>query len=242
MSDELGISTPAQEPIVTPTEQQEKMLPQSLVKKIAAQEKEEGYLRGKREAEAEYKRLLQEREAKATTQVASEQVQRNEQVPRDVDANVIYQQVQERLNEDLRKKQLEEEMSQVANNYLSRVDLARKSYDDFDDITKDFDPTAFPQVTYLVSGIENAGDVVYELAKNPAKLVMIDALAQKNPKHAQSELLKLSRSISENRAALAQADSQSVAAPLDQLQPSRISGSNGKMSIKDLRAQPWLKG
>lgn len=221
----------------TPQQAQERMLPQSAVKKIAAQEKEEGYLRGRREAEEEYQRKLAEAQ-----QLAQNQAQRNETAPRQVDADAIYQQVQEKWNAEMQKRQLEQEMSQVANNYLAKMELGRKAYNDFDTVTADFDPTAFPQLTYLVSGIENAGDVVYELSKNPSKLVMLDTLAQKSPKHARAELLKLAQSIASNNAAMMEAEQNGTAAPLDQLQPSRISGSNGKMSISDLRKQDYLRG
>jgi hypothetical protein len=101
---------------------------------------------------------------------------------------------------------------------------------------------AFPQLTYLVSGMENAADVIYDLSKNPLKLAGLDRLAEKNPRQAQTELLKLSRSITENRQAQSDENSQNVAAPLDRLQPSRVSGSNGKMGISDLRNQDWLRG
>ena len=223
--------------IETPTQAQERMLSQSAVKKIAAQEKEEGYLRGKKEAEQEYQRKLAELQ-----QQDQSQAQRNETVPRQVDADAIYQQVQEKWNSEMQRRQLEQEMSQVANNYLAKMDLGRKEYGDFDTVTGDFDPTAFPQLTYLVSGIENAGDVVYELSKNPSKLVTLDTLAQRSPKHARAELLKLSQSIAANKTAAVEAESNGVAAPLDQLQPSRISGSNGKLSISDLRKQDYLRG
>jgi hypothetical protein len=55
-------------------------------------------------------------------------------------------------------------------------------------------------------------------------------------------LLKLSRSIAENKQAKTDENSNTVAAPLDRLQSSRVSGSNGKMGIRDLRNQPWLRG
>lgn len=212
----------------------EKMLPQSHVNKIVQREKEQTYLKAKREVEEQYQRQLEELQAKQT--------QRNDNVPRDVDANAIYQQVQERFNAEMQQKQLENEMSRVAQSYHSKMSLGKDSYDDFDEITKDFDPTAWPQLTYLVAGLDNAADVVYDLSKNPMKLAALDRIAEKDPRKAQAELLKLSRSITENRQATNNAESQNVSAPLDRLSPSRVSGSNGKMSIKDQRNQSWLRG
>lgn len=214
----------------------EKMIPQSQVNKIVKQRTHDA-IQAKRELEEKHQREI---EALRATQ--QQQTQRNAEVPRELDANAIYQQVQERFNEEMRQRQLKEEMERVATSYLSKMANGKSAYDDFDEITKDFDPTAFPQLTYLVSGIDNAADVIYDLARNPLKLAGLNSLAKETPKLAQSELLKLSRSIAENRQAQADESSYNVASPLDRLQASRISGSNDKMSISDLRNQPWLKG
>jgi len=216
---------------------QQKMVPQDEVNRIVAREKTRAADSARREAEQKHQQELEQLNA-----MRMQQEQRNAQVPRDVDANAIYQQVQERFNKEMQERQLKDQMTQVANNYLSKVELGRKGYDDFDEVTKDFDPTAFPQLTYLLSGIENAGDVLYDLSKNPMKLAGIDRLAEKNPRQATTELLKLSKSINDNKQAQSDAQNQNVSEPLDRLTPSKVAGSNGKMSIKDLRGQSWLRG
>ena len=151
---------------------QQKMIPQEEVNRIVAHEKKRAHESATRMAEEKYQRDLE-----ALNAQRMQQQQRNAEVPRDVDANAIYQQVQERFNKEMQERQLKDQMTQVANNYLSKVELGRKAYEDFDTVTADFDPTAFPQLTYLLSGIENAGDVLYDLAKNPLKLA--GALVQK---------------------------------------------------------------
>lgn len=215
----------------------EKMLSQAEVDKLVVREKYKAAQEAKREAESEYQRQLE-----SIQQSGMQQQQRNQEVPRQVDADALYQQVQERFNKEMQERQLQQEMSTVANNYIAKMKLGKDAYHDFDDITKDFDPTAFPQLTYLVSGLENAGDIVYELAKNPSKLVTLDTLAQRAPKQAQAELLKLSKSISDNQTAQREAGSNIVSAPLDHLQPSRISGGNGKKGISALRNEDYLRG
>jgi hypothetical protein len=74
------------------------------------------------------------------------------------------------------------------------------------------------------------------------KLAGLDRLAERNPRQAQNELMKLSKSILDNKQAKNDAQGQNVSEPLNHLQPTRVSGSNGKMSISDLRNQPWLRG
>lgn len=231
----------AMQEVQSPVAEAPKMLPQDEVNKIVAREKSRAAEGARREAEQQYQQQLEA--------LRSQQQQHNAQIPRDADSAAMYQQVQELFNQNVaaHQKQMQDEqqrqhMTQVANNYLAKVEQGKSAYADFDDVTKDFDPTAFPQLTFLLSGIDNAGDILYDLAKNPMKLAGIDRLAEKNPRQAQSELLKLSQSINANKQAQADAQNQDVAAPLDRLASSRVAGSNGKMGIKDLRNQPWLRG
>jgi multidrug efflux pump subunit AcrA (membrane-fusion protein) len=213
---------------------QQASLTQDQVNRIVAREKQAAAEKARREAEAKYQADLEA--------LRMQQQERNSHVSREADANEIYQQVQERFNREMQERQLKDQMSMVANNYLYRIEEGKKNYQDFSEVTKDFDPVAFPQITFLLSGMENAGDVLYDLSKNPTKLAAIDQLAQRSQKLAQSELLKLSKSISDNKQSLAEAQAQLTPDPLDRISPSRVAGSNGKMTIKDLRNQPWLRG
>ena len=228
-------STPQVEEVAL--QQEEKLLPQSQVNKLIAREKESAAMRARQQAEAEYQQKLE-----AISQQANAQQERNAQVPRDIDANAIYQQVQEKFNQEMQHKALLDEMTQVANTYHSKMAAGKDSYEDFDHVTGDFDAAAFPQLTYLVSGLDNAADVIYELAKNPQKLITLNSMVKEQPAMGQRELQKLARSISENRLAQSAAGGQATSAPLDRLNPSRVSGSNGKMTVSDLRNQPWLRG
>ncbi len=219
----------------------EKMLSQAEVNAIVAREKQAAAARARQEAEREY----QQRAEQAQMQQQMQQPQREEQrggYPTDSEADAIYQQVQERFNREMQERQFQSEMTNVANAYHAKMDLGRKGYTDFDEITKDFDPTAFPQLVYLVANVENAGDIIYELSKNPQKLVTLDSLAKTSPRLAQAELVRLSQSISQNNMAKQEAEQNPTQAPLSPLQPSRVSGSNGQMTIRDLRSQPWLRG
>lgn len=234
MDENQSVENALENPIVE--SEKERMIPQSQVNKI---------IKHKTYEAAQVQRDLEERHQRELEEIKAQlqkQTQRNENVPRELDANAIYQQVQEKFNEEMHQRQLKSEMDRIANSYISKMEQGKAAYDDFEEVTKEFDPTAFPQLTYLVAGIDNAADVIYDLSRNPLKLAGLDRLAEKNPRQAQAELLKLSRSIAENRQAQSDENSTQVAAPLDRLQSSRVSGSNGKPSIRDLRNQPWLRG
>lgn len=230
---ELGTVAPESLQMNAPAE---KMLSQSEVNAIIAREKSHAAARARQEAEREYQQRMESQQAQM------QQQRHQEPYSSEADADAIYQQVQERFNREMQERQFQQEMTNVANAYHAKMDHGRKGYADFDDVTKDFDPTAFPQLVYLVSGVENAGDIIYELSKNPQKLVTLDSLAKTSPRLAQAELVRLSQSITQNAIARQEAEQNTTQAPLSPLQPSRVSGSNGQMTIRDLRSQPWLKG
>lgn len=222
---------------------EEKMLSQTQVNQIVQREKANATAKAKREAEQEYLRqleMLKEGQKPETEEVVPRRT--TAQPATDIDRDALYQEMQERFNQQMQQKQLEAEIQQVANTYLSKMADGKNNYQDFDSVTAEFDPSAFPQLVYLISGIDNAADVVYDLAKNPTKLVTLDALAQRAPKQAQAELNKLALSIKDNQQAQQEAAHQTVEAPLDRMQPGNIRSGNGKLSIRDLRTQPWLRG
>ncbi len=212
----------------------EKTLTQSEVNAIVQREKARAQEKGKREAEEIYRQQL------AQASGAHSQAQQSGTL--DSNADAIYQQVQQRFTQEMQQRQQEAELNNIANSYLQKIDAGKGNYEDFEQVTADFDPAEFPQIVYLVAGIDNAADVIYELSKNPSKLATMQMLAERAPKKAQSELMKMAVSIKDNRQAQQDDQGQQVAAPLDRLQPSRLSTGNGKMGIADLRAQPWLRG
>ena len=219
------------EPLET---EQEKLLSQSQVNKIVQREKEQAASRARREADDQHQREIES--------LRANQVQKDSQVSKQPDVDAMYQQMQERFNREMQEQQQTQHMNQVAQSYLAKMAQGRETYgEEFDEAMKDFDPTAFPQLVYLVANMDGASDIMYDLAKNPMKLAALDRLAEKNPRHAQSELTKLAASIVQNKQAQQEAGNQGTSAPLDRLNPSRVSGSNGKLTISELRNQPWLR-
>lgn len=212
--------------------QAEKMLTQSQVNKIVQSAKEQAAQKARREAEEKYQSELErlaEQKANATSS------------KEEMDVEKLHQELEEKYNQKRQQEQLEKEMQVVADKYLTTVESAKKQYDDYDKIMADFDPQEFPEIVVLLSNVENAPDVLYELGKNSGKLANIDYWAKRSPRTAAKELKKLSDSIRMNQDALAEAASNGVSAPLDRLQPTNVTGSNGKKSINDLRKADWLR-
>lgn len=214
----------------------EKMLSQSEVNNLIGRAKAEAQEKARRQAEAEFQKKLEELHSQKQAAEA-----RGEDT-KEIDVDSVYQQVHERFQNEMQQKQLEQHMQQVADSYQSKLENGSKDYEDFDDVLKDFNPEEFPQIVYLVAGMDNAADIVYELAKNPQKLATVDYLSQRSPQKAQSELQRIGKSIAANKTAQLEESQANTQAPLDRLQPSNKTGSNGQMSVSDLRGQPWLRG
>ena len=218
----------------------EKMLSQSevngLIGRAKAEERERARKQAQAEAQAEFQRKLEE------LQSQKQQAESRGEDTREIDADAIYQQVQERFNKDLQERQLKEHIEQIGNTYQSKMREGSKSYEDFDKVMADFDPSEFPQIVYLVAGMDNAADIMYELATHPQKLTTVDHLSQRSVRLAQNELRKISQSIAANKAAVAEESGADITPPLDRMQPGTNTAANGRMSVSDLRNQPWLRG
>lgn len=195
---------------------QEQMLTQTQVNDIVKNAKAKAAEQARREAEQQYQSQIE-----SLRQLNADMRQREEQ---------------------FRQQQMEQHLQEVGKNFAAKVTAARGYYDDFDETMKNFDVDGFPQVIYLLGGMDNGAHILYDLAKNPNKLTTIDNLAMKSPNMARAELAKIGQSIAANQQAMAQADEQTTNAPLDRLQSSRTTGPNGKKSISDLRAQAFLRG
>lgn len=218
----------------------EKLVPQSEVNDLVGHAKARGAEQARRQAEAEFQKKLEAMQAQK--QLDKQVAGSSGEDARQIDADAMYQQVRERLNEEMRQKQIESHMRQIADAYEAKISAGNELYDDYKDVMQDFDSAAFPQVVYLVANMDNAAEVMYDLSKNPSKLSVIDSLAHKSPQLAQRELQKISKGLAENRAALAEEARNQTNDPLDRMQSTTRNNGNGPMSISDLKSQDWLKG
>lgn len=209
------------------------------VRKVVQREKAEAVEKGRREAQAQYEQELAQLKASQGSMGGMTQ---------QIDEESMFGKFKDRLmkefseqQEQQKKAQFEQDMQQVAENYLSRMGKGSELYEDFDKVLADFEPQAFPRIVQLVSSMDNAADVMYELSKNPSKLVTINTLAKESPRMAQAQLQSLVESIKMNQSA--KENNVRTNPPLARTQPSASAGSDtGAMSLKDLKKMPWLRG
>jgi hypothetical protein len=226
----------------------EKMLPASQVNELIKKAKRKGEQKMQEQLDAA-KQQIEQLQAQQGQQQAPVQQQQQAQQPQgqNVDAQAIQQQVmqlmQQKMQEDEAKRhqeQLEKEVNEVAQNYFGKLAQGKEMYEDFDAVTANFDPAAFPQLVYLATQADNTAAIIYELQKNPSKLATLATLVEKSPSMARAELAKLSQSIKTNEDA--KKNLQEAQDPLTRLKPSPVGTDNGTKTVRDFKAANYLKG
>lgn len=214
----------ASEPVSSP---QQKLLPQSTVDKIVGTRVKEAYARARADAEAQYQQQMSQQTQPNTQGMGGMQQMAPEQI-----RQMIQQEAYRMTNEAM--------ATQIAQNFQSKMDAASLKYEDFNDKVASLNLNNHPQIVMWTEKLDNAGDVIYDMANNPTKVAHILMLANSGfPELAQTELQKLSSSIKVNDEAK---KVPAINEPLSQLRPSNIGTDNGKMTVRDLRQQPWLRG
>jgi hypothetical protein len=148
--------------------------------------------------------------------------------------------IEQMIQEATDKRARESYANKVATDFLSKMEAGKTKYADFEDTVNALNLPMAPEIVDWANGLDNTADVVYEIAKNPTKFTTILNLARGGfGQLAQRELQKLSASIKQNESAADAA--KSVNEPLSQIRPSTVGTDNGKMTVRDLRKQPWLR-
>jgi hypothetical protein len=142
-------------------------------------------------------------------------------------------------HEEAQRQAANQVNNRVANDFVSKLDSAKKKYNDFDSVTEDLKIMNLPmQYVHIFNEFDNTGDMLYDLGKNPEKLGQIVPLFY-DQNLARRALKKLSDSIKANETAIKQPQANP---PLSQISTSPTGVDNGNPSIAQLRREKWLKG
>jgi len=155
----------------------------------------------------------------------------------------VMQMVQQKQKEEAEKAhqaQLEKEVNDVAQQYFGKIAQGKEAFEDFDAVTADFDPAAFPQLVYLATQSDNTAAIIYELQKNPSKLANLAVMVDKLPAQARKMIAQLSESIKTNDDA--KRNLQESPDPLNRLKPSTVGTDSGAKSLRDYKSSPLLRG
>lgn len=238
--------------------QPEKMLSVSHVNKLVQKAKKDGERKMAQQLEELQAQLEQAKSAEgqqpqAQPEAQQQPVQPQQQSPSSMggmqqpDMQEIERRAIEAMKREMQanqeaqqKEALQREVEQVANQYYSKMAQGKELYDDFEEITAEFDPAAFPSLIYLANEADNTPAIIYELQKNPAKLTHLATLVDRSPQMARNEIAKLSRSIKANQQAIK--EDKEAQEPLNRMQPSKVGTDSGNLeSVRDYKNASFLR-
>lgn len=224
-------SSPASATAAPEQTQAEKLVSQSVVDKAV----KHAYERGRNSA-LENKQIEQAQQAQAPQQAYAQQ----ENVSNAASAlglggmpQVSPEQVQQMIQQQMHT-------NQIVGQFKQKLDAGYVNYPDFEEVVAPLNLPKMPVMVELTNLVDNTADVMYELGKNPTKVGHIMTLVNINPQLAISEIKKLSASIAQNRAAVA--NQQSIPDPLSQISSSPTSSDSGNLTIRDYKKADWLRG
>lgn len=159
------------------------------------------------------------------------------------DARRIFQEEFAKQQQQWAQKATEEAANQhamkIINDVNMKVNDAKTRYSDFDNVVNLKHFQHMPEVLDYVNTVDNSGDVIYDLFKNPSKMGAIRMLPRDL---ANQEIMKLSNSIKQNQLA---SNSPVTPEPLSQIKPSTTglgNGSEKNASVASLRNDPRYRG
>jgi hypothetical protein len=134
------------------------------------------------------------------------------------------------------ERQHAESAKRIINTYNDKIAAGKDKYQDFEAVTSNVDMYHYPHVVQLLAEhVDNASDILYDLAKNRSKLGSFESMCDRNPQDAIYEMKRLSDSIKANEAS---SPMRSSHAPLSQQRPSNTGTDSGTtLSMRDLKAK-----
>lgn len=207
---------------------EEKVLKQSEVNELVGRIKHEAYSKGMRDAQA----------TAVTPPIANQQSSGGSGMggmPEITDDHV-----RQIIADEAQKQTQIAAAHDTLTNFATQMGTGKGKYSDFDETVGNLgDMKNLLHVVELATGTGIAGDVMYELGKNPGKVASLTTLAYINPQLAKLEMSKLANSIKTNEQA---SQSPEVAEPLSQVKASTVGKDNGSNAVRDLRRKSWAKG
>lgn len=225
-------SAPAQS-TTTESTAAEKLLPQSQVDKIIS-----GRLKDQQsKLERQYEQKL------AQIQQSQSQTSSQNQQPSNVGGmqGMTEPQIRQLIDQEATRRSTMEYANRVAQSYTQKISSELNGDPEFVEIYNDLKlEQQHPYLIPLLNDLDNTAAVIKDMGKNSSKFANILMLVNSgNQELAFRDLKKLSDSIKANEAAKKQ---EIPPAPLSQMKPSHLSAGDGKMTVRDYKANPKFRG
>lgn len=202
---------------------QEKVLKQSEVNELVFRLKQEAFEKGKQEALA---------------QISQPQAPQGGQGMGGMPA-ITDDHIRNLISEEAQKQNHMTAVKDTLANFVQQMDAGKGKYSDFDEtVAKLGNLQSIPHIVKMATDTGMAGDVMFELGRNPGKVASLTTLAYINPDLAEHEMKRLVDSIKVNQDA---SKSPSIAEPLSQVKPSTVGTDSGSNSVRDLRRKSWAR-
>lgn len=219
-----------QEPAAAATTQEERMLPQSQVNELIGNAKREAAEKAATRAVEDYKR-----QQAANSNYSAQPMQQPGFNDEHFERKTL--EILEKQKTDWERQQQEKQQAEYAerivNAYKEKIAAGRDKYADFETVTGNVNMSYYPNVVQLLAEhVDNAPDILYNLAQRRGKLDEIDRLCERNPQDALYELKRLSDSIKANESA---GHIKSARTPLSQTRPSNSGTDSGVLSVSDFK-------
>jgi len=237
MEDSSGMGQVQEAPALTPVSQPAQEAPAAKPEERIFRQSEVNDIvkRAKYGAVEDYKRLQSEQPAYASHKHGGEVSQASLQED-DIRrmAGEEAQRLRDQWIKDEQSRIENENAQRIVQGFLQKISPGREKYSDFDSVVGDPQNYGrFPLVVQLLGEyMDNSHDVLYALAKDPAKLVDLERMARDYPDIAIRQAQRLSQSIKDNDAA---GKVRMPNEPLSQLRPSSSGNDLGVLSVKDYR-------
>lgn len=147
--------------------------------------------------------------------------------------------VRKLINEEAQRMATMQTAQRIAEEFTQKMVAAKDKYQDFEQTVAKLNLPQIPHIINWANSLDNTADVMYDIAKHPAKFANLIMLAHTAPHLAAEEMQNLSKSIKQNEDA---AKRQTPLEPLSQVKPSTTGKDNGSMTVSDYRKQSWLRG
>jgi hypothetical protein len=223
------MSSHVQSPVgENPQQTQERLYKESEVNDIVGKKKQHAYQKGKADAMAELQNQQQP------------QAQPMDSMPTQ---SMHPDQVRQMIADEHAKTMYQLQVKQIHDDFNHKVMAASSKYPDFQETVSSLVSSGHSvplELMMLANSVDNTGDVIYDLAKNPAKVgALLNLTQRQDTAHlAIKEMQGLSSSIKQNEAAQ---NMKNAPEPLSQLKSSYTGTDNGSYSVRDFKKMDWMR-
>lgn len=228
-------NTEVEQPVTPEVQPEPKVMQQHEINALVAGSKQKGFDKGYQQAKAELMAQLPAQNQASPVQNTGVYATNDERLRQIALEELQKQRAIENANYEAKMR--EEAGNRILGELNTKAAAAKSKFDDYDKVVHEgFENfAATPEVLLLANQFDNAGEMIYDLGKNPGKIAQISYMYEKGMKQqAFQEMKRLSDSIKVNELS---ANQPKPKMPLSQITPSNIGVGkiDGNVTSNDFR-------